>query len=299
MDMLDLMKIGGLTLFFLATAILVWSLLPREGGPVQARDPFPDQGGDQASAQAGDAGLIRVLWPVLPLLSPLAARLPLTGYRARLGRYLTTAGIERLVDPDRFMAFQAAMLLVFLLLGLLWKPQWGNVLLFGLAGCVYPYWWLVDRRKARQTDILSTMPDMVDMLALSTAAGLDFQAGIKRICDTHPGRNPFVDEMRILYQNVRLGMSVDQALDVMASRVDSLEVHSFCSILVQAQKMGASIADVLKAQAGRMRQERFMRAERAGATASQKLLVPMMIFLFPVIFIVIFGPYLLKFLYNR
>ena len=84
----------------------------------------------------------------------------------------------------------------------------------------------------------------------------------------------------------------------MSDRVELPELYSFTSILIQAEKMGSSISDILKSQAIRMRQERFMKAERAGAIASQKLLVPMMLLIFPIIFIVIFGPYILKFIYK-
>ena len=107
------------------------------------------------------------------------------------------------------------------------------------------------------------------LLALSTAAGLDFLAGMKRICELTATRDPFVAELIIAYQNIKLGMSTEEALKTMAQRVDTPEMHAFVSILIQAQKMGSSISEVLKTQAMRMRQDRFMRAERAGAVATQ------------------------------
>ncbi len=84
----------------------------------------------------------------------------------------------------------------------------------------------------------------------------------------------------------------------MAERVDTEDMRSFVAILVQAQKMGASIADTLRDQSARIRRERFLRAERAGAVASQKLLLPMILLLLPILFGIIFGPYIIKFVYD-
>lgn len=291
-----LLKDLGLLLFFLGMAGATWWLLPR----VAPGEASPSRKIGQVEELLGEsAGLAALLRPGYAVLEPLARRLTPAGYRARLARYLTTAGIDRILPPEAFVAFQAAMLVIFCLLGLLLKGNATTTLLFGLLGLVYPYWWLYDKKTLRQKTITQSMPDTVDMLALSTAAGLDFQAGIKRIRDLASVRDPFVAELALVHHNVTLGMSMEEALTLMAERVDTPEMHSFSSILVQAQKMGSSIADILKDQAARMRQDRFLAAERAGAVAAQKLLLPMVLFLFPIIFGVVFGPFVLKFLYNR
>ncbi|HML60515.1 MAG TPA: type II secretion system F family protein [Solidesulfovibrio sp.] len=291
-----LLKDMGLLLFFTGIGSAVWWLLPREAGRTAVGAPRTGR----VDALLGEsAGLAALLRPGYAFLEPLAARLTPAGYQARLTRYLTTAGIDRILAPEAFVAFQAAMLVIFCLLGLALQARVSTVALFGVMGVLYPYWWLYDKKAQRQKAITRSMPDIVDMLALSTAAGLDFQAGIKRIRDLSPGRDPFVAELALVHHNVTLGMSMEEALTLMAARVDTPEMHSFASILVQAQKMGSSIADILKDQAARMRQDRFLAAERAGAVAAQKLLLPMVLFLFPIIFGVVFGPFVLKFLYNR
>lgn len=290
------LKDVGLLLFTVAVAGAVWQLLPREACTAVDREALSDR----VVALLGEsAGLAAMLRPGYAFLEPLARRLIPSGYRERLLRFLTTAGIDRILPPEAFAAFQAAMLAVFCLLGLALRANVSTVLLFACLGLLYPYWWLYDKKVLRQKTITRSMPDVVDMLALSTAAGLDFQAGIKRIRDLAPGRDSFVAELALVHHNVTLGMSMEDALTLMAWRVDTPEMHSFASILVQAQKMGSSIADILKDQAARMRQDRFLAAERAGAVAAQKLLLPMVLFLFPIIFGVVFGPFILKFLYNR
>jgi len=283
----------GMWLFAAATGFAVFLLLPRATAVRSApASPVEELLGESA-------GLAALLRPGYRFLEPLAARLTPEGYLSRVRRFLTTAGIDRILPAEAFVAFQAAMLVIFCLLGFLLQTTTATILLFGVLGLVYPYWWLYDKKTLRQKRITQSMPDTVDMLALSTAAGLDFQAGIKRIREVNPDPDPFVAELALVHHNVTLGMSMEDALTLLADRVDTQEMHAFSSILVQAQKMGSSISDILKAQAARMRQDRFLSAERAGAVAAQKLLFPMVVFLFPIIFGVVFGPYVLKFLYNR
>lgn len=283
----------GMWLFAAAVGYAIFLLLPRHReSPDRTPSPVEELLGESA-------GLAALLRPGYRFLEPLAARFIPEGYLSRIRRFLTTAGIDRILPPEAFAAFQVAMLAIFCLLGMLLNASPSTILLAGVLGLAYPYWWLYDKKVLRQKRITQSMPDTVDMLALSTAAGLDFQAGIKRIREISREPDPFVAELALVHHNVTLGMSMEEALALLASRVDTQEMHAFSSILIQAQKMGSSISDILKAQAARMRQDRFLAAERAGAVAAQKLLFPMVVFLFPIIFGVVFGPYVLKFLYNQ
>lgn len=288
-------KAAGYLLFFAGVFSSIYFLLPRPSA-VKETTRTEEEPEDLTGESAGLAGLLKPVYA--PLVRFAAAVLPV-GYGQTLKSSLTTAGIERKVSPEEFLAFQGVMLCIFCLMGWMFKPQFSMVLGFGALGVFYPYWWLVDKKQTRQKAITTAMPDSVDMLALSTASGLDFLAGMKRICDMTAKHDPFVSELVVAYQNIKLGMSTEEALKTMALRVNTPEMHAFVSILIQAQKMGSSISDVLKLQAIRMRQDRFMRAERAGAVATQKLLLPLVLCLFPIIFGVIFGPYVLKYIYSR
>ena len=147
--------------------------------------------------------------------------------------------------------------------------------------------------------LISRPPDVVDTLALAVAAGLDFNAASKRVCDMYMRDNdPFVAELYLMNKNIRLGRSREEALLHMGKRVDLQELYAFTTILIQSEKMGSSISEVLKAQAIRMREERFMRAEQAGAVISQKLLLPLIVCIFPIIFIITLGPFILKYIYR-
>jgi tight adherence protein C len=79
----------------------------------------------------------------------------------------------------------------------------------------------------------------------------------------------------------------------MAWRIDMMEINSFVAVLVSADEMGASIGKILRQQSEQVRLDRFIRAEKAGAAATQAILLPMILFIIPAVFIIIFGPFIL------
>jgi len=270
---------------------LVYSLFPSQR-EVQKRF-------DKAAPPGRSVPFLRYFRPFFRFYTPIIEHVASEGRGRRLGRHLVSAGLDRELTPTEFHALQGAMATLFFCCGLLLWKDWMSASLLAVAGLGYPLLWLWERKKTRQRDIAVALPDMVDMLALAVEAGLDFLAGIKRIAETQSdAASPLIEELSYMYQNIKLGMSTEEALASMAGRVDIPEMYSFVAILIQAQKMGSPITQVLKSQAVRMRQQRFMKAERLGAVAAQKLLIPMMLCIFPILFLAIFGPYLLKFVYN-
>ncbi len=235
--------------------------------------------------------------PFYQIFGPLIQKLPIPGYKSRMNKYVVTAGLEGQVNGNDMIGFQFLIMLVFVFCGFVYFDSTVSIVLAAAAGLAYPYLWLYEKKKQRQETIKLSMPDVVDMLSLSVEAGLSFNAAVQKVCHIYRhDKDPFIVELYLMDQNIKLGRSREEALKIMADRVELMELDSFSSILIQANKMGSSIAEVLKSQAERMRSERFLKAEKIGAQASQKLLIPMMIFIFPVIFIVIFGPYLIKFI---
>jgi tight adherence protein C len=233
--------------------------------------------------------------PFYQFFSPLVQWLPVPGYKSRMNKYVITAGLEGQVNGNDMIGFQCSIMLLFVFIGFLYLDSYIGIFFTAIAGFGYPYLWLYEKMKQRQERIRLSMPDVVDMLSLSVEAGMSFNAAVQKVCHIYRhDKDPFVVELYLMDQNIRLGRSREEALKVMSERVDLMELDSFSSILIQANKMGSSIAEVLKSQADRMRSERFLKAEKIGAQASQKLLLPMMVFIFPVIFIVIFGPYVVK-----
>ena len=106
------------------------------------------------------------------------------------------------------------------------------------------------------------------------------------------------DELSLMLREIRLGTTRSDALRGLAKRCAVPEVASFSSVLIQADRLGASIGQVLRSQADIMRAERFVRAEKAGARASTMILLPLVIFILPAALLVIVGPVLLRFIYG-
>lgn len=288
------MRTIGILLFFMGVFFFFYFLLPKK--KAQELKKQLDEEGFQVGEEAK---FVFIFKPFYQFFLPLIARLPMPNYKARIKRYAVNAGLERDVTPDDIIGFQLSVALLFALLAFVLFKSIPMIILGTLVGIIYPYLWLYEKKKTRQAAIVSGMPDVVDMLSLSVEAGLDFTSATRRVCEIFKEeREPFVMELYLLNQNLKLGLSREEALRKMAERVDMQELYAFTSILIQAEKMGSSISNVLKSQAVRMRQERFMKAEKAGAMASQKLLVPMIILIFPVLFIIIFAPYILRFIYE-
>jgi tight adherence protein C len=170
-------------------------------------------------------------------------------------------------------------------------------LLVGIGGFFLPDRLVADLRRAREREIVRALPGAVDVLSLSVEAGLEFMMAIQRYVE-RGAAGALRDELATILNDVRLGMSRSDALKAFSSRVEIPEVSSFVAVLVQADMLGASIGAVLKSQGERMRTERFQRAEKEGAKASQKILFPLVLFIFPAVLIVIIGPVALQFIYG-
>jgi tight adherence protein C len=149
----------------------------------------------------------------------------------------------------------------------------------------------------RQKAIVRALPFSVDLLTLVVEAGLDFSQGIQRVVDRGP-EGPLRDELSLMLREIRLGTTRSEALRSLADRCVVPEISAFSSVLVQADRLGASIGPVLRAQSDLMRAERFQRAEKAGATASSMVLLPLVLFILPAALLVIVGPVLLRFIYG-
>ena len=133
------------------------------------------------------------------------------------------------------------------------------------------------------------MPYTLDLLTLSVEAGLDFTAALARIVPKLEG-TALSEEFGELLRAIRLGRARSEALRDMADRVSMAELTSFTSSLVQADELGADLGPVLRVLADQMRNDRSNRAEKKAMEAPVKILFPLIAFIFPTVFIIIFAP---------
>lgn len=221
-------------------------------------------------------------------------------YRDRVQRKLIVSGLANELNVDEFIGLQifwgiflpiVIMALNFALdLGL---PLYSVIFMVGF-GVAFPHLYADSEKKKRQLSVQMDLPFFTDLLALSTEAGLDFVGAIKRIADKAKG-SVLATELQIVLRDISLGSSRADALRGLADRLDMSEITSFVAVIVDADQSGVSVSKVLKDQSNQMRLERFVRAEKAGAQASQALLIPIVLFIVPAVFIMILGPVVLSF----
>jgi tight adherence protein C len=214
-------------------------------------------------------------------------------------RKIISAGLKDELTPDEFISFKAILIVVFPLAGGLVKSagvmDLSLLAIFGsgIAGWFYPDFWVKSRITARQDQIRKAMPFIVDLLALSTEAGLDFLGAIQKVVEKAMP-SPLVEEFGQVLREVKVGSSRQEALREMGMRVDMREISSFIAVLISAEQMGASIGKTLRQQSEQIRSDRFVRAEKAGAAAAQKLLFPIVFIILPAVMLMIAGPFVIQ-----
>ncbi len=232
---------------------------------------------------------------------PVVQGMKIDNTRKVLKRKLATAGLTDILTPDELFSFKLFLILgfpvVLLFVKFAWEVDvaWYIFPLSMIGGFFYPdQIWLKSEIKKRQEDILLAMPFVVDLLALSTEAGLDFMGAIAKVVEkSKPG--PLIQELDALLREIQVGASRAEAMRSMSWRINMTQMNSFIAVLISADEMGASIGKILRQQSEQIRHERFIRAEKAGGKASQKVLFPMIFFIVPAILIMVFGPFLLQF----
>lgn len=151
-----------------------------------------------------------------------------------------------------------------------------------------PIAWLNQHMRTRQDEIQRGLPDALDMLSVCASAGLGFDQSLQKISeywDTELGH-----ELKKTTEEMEMGVSRAEALRHLADRVDVEELTQFVAILVQAERIGMSYADVLHSQAIQMRVLRQLRSREIANKLPAKMMMPLVTLIFPAMLIVILGP---------
>jgi tight adherence protein C len=168
-------------------------------------------------------------------------------------------------------------------------PVVGAFLLGGsAAGIVLMRFLLKSRIKNRKLAIQKQMPEVLDLLSVSVEAGLGFDASLQRMAGRLKG--PLIDELNITYREITLGRPRAEALRNFEQRCGLEEIKSFVSAIIQAEQLGISLKNVLKSQAQQMRLIKRQKVEEKAMKAPVKMIVPLVFFVFPVMFIILLGP---------
>lgn len=250
----------------------------------------------QASSKKGGLSAIYRQFSKMAKLSSQRAE-ELAGHLSFVGWTLT---------PQEFMGFKLFSTalwggVVFLFFNQM-VAKFPMILILALGmGFILPDMSLRSQVGKRHKAILRMLPEVVDLLSLCMGAGLDFLGALIRVISVKGGyegkkKEPLLEELSVVIQEIKLGKRRSEALRAMAKRVNLQELSSFVRMLVQADRMGTPIAEVLLANTEDIRFERYNRAEKAALQAPLKILVPLIFCILPCVAIIVAAPIFLQFM---
>jgi tight adherence protein C len=254
--------------------------------------------------------LFKLMIPLCPNLKPITHSAALRKTAEETEKKLVSAGYEGIISGTEFIGvrilFPIIMMMVWMLfikmasfaagpLSLLSKIE-NPLIIIGLCLMViYPFAWLNNAVVMRHNSVRRSLPFVLDLLTLSVEAGMDFMTALQRNVDKRQ-LDALGEELLRVTREIQLGKTRRDALREMSKRVDLSELRSVINALVQADELGVSIGSILKIQADQIRQRRFERAEKLANEAPVKMLTPLLLFIFPSVFLILLGPILNKIL---
>jgi tight adherence protein C len=249
---------------------------------------------DRLDLQRRSSALWQLIREFYARFAYINAFLPFPRYRNYVERMIRESDREGQTSFEEFVAMQE-------LLGIglplfTYFCAWDSLLvalLAGAAGFYAPIIRLDADRKRRQRKILADLPYMMDLLTLSVEAGADFIFSIQNIIDNFPER-PLKKELRTLLHNIRSGNSRRDAMTKMKDRLQLFEVTSLVSALIRADEMGTGLVNVLRLQSVSIKNKRAQQRREAAKRASTMMTIPLVLFIFPCMFILVLGPVAIK-----
>ncbi len=221
---------------------------------------------------------------------------------------LVHAGVRHPKGPAIFGGIRALIAIVlplpYFMTMLMQAHLSAGVMAFGLLlaalGFYLPHYGLKFYIKRRQDRMDKALPDVLDLLIVCMEAGLSLQASINRISDEiRPISKDLFNELQLTNAELRTGIPRETALKNLGERTGVQSIKSLVGLMVQSDKMGASIAQALRTQASFLRVQRAQRAEEKAAKLPVKILFPMLVFIFPAVFVVILGPAVIQILHSN
>lgn len=219
--------------------------------------------------------------------------------QSKLRAKLMSAGYRREYAPVLFLACKTLGGLagggLLTLYAMAANKEFNDVLFWGIGGLGFglllPQLWLGNAIKKRTEAVRNGLPDSLDLMVVAVESGLGLDAAILRVSDEMGNVHPaLAEEFQIATVETQMGVPRSEALTKMAERAAVQEMKALVAVITQAEKLGTSIAKALRNQAEALRTKRRQRAEERAQKTAVKLLIPLVLFIFPAIFVVVAGP---------
>lgn len=234
----------------------------------------------------------RVTGPAAAKLAGLARALSPKGIGTRLQQRLDFAGNPRRWNVERVLSVKGLGLIAGVVVGVLCHAAIPLRLLLAIALGALGFYlvdvFIYNLGLQRQEDLRRGLPDAMDLLTICVEAGLGFDAALSHVAARIPG--PIAGEFQRVLQEMQIGKTRTEAFRALADRTSVSELKAFVSSLVQADAFGIPVANVLREQSKEARIKRRQRAEEKAQKVPVKIMVPLVLFILPVLFIVVIGP---------
>jgi tight adherence protein C len=246
--------------------------------------------------EMGKSPFTRIVLPIVDRMSKFFSQMtPVTSLnRARVS--IAQAGLQGKVYPAQITTLSYILMVVVPIMslsftgipdGLLTKSS--AILFLGfLLGYRLPFGYIQGKAKARQHEIRKALPFTLDLISISVEAGMALDGAMAIVQEKSTG--PMADELGLTLREIRLGKGRNDALVDLGDRVGLEELKSFVTAVTYIARLGGSLVDVIRIQAQAMRIKRRQRAEEKAMKTPVKIMIPLVLFIFPSMFIVILGP---------
>ena len=257
---------------------------------------------DSANRQGMDSppGFMKLVWPLINLVDFLVASNLPSKIIENIDAKLQKNGVSFAVTSGEFISSTIVFLILFPALGWLAMSSSGStdpsvLILLALIGAVLPELWMRDTRTKRNFELVRNLPVYLEYLSMCVDAGLNFAGALKQSVEKGP-KGAMRNEFRIVLRDINSGETRADALTRLEKRVELNDISIFVRAVIQAERMGSSMKETLVIQAEQRLTERFQRAEKMAMEAPVKLVVPLVVFIFPLTFIILLFPIVVKFL---
>ena len=298
---MDVVSIG--ILLVLGIGLIVYSLYSRQGeGHDTLKRRLEGRRGIDETADIKEKARASATKSLVKRATPVLSKIVMptsNQEQSQLREKLTQAGYRAPQAQTVFLASKTGALILGAIAGAAVGASLGYdikgmaacMMLAGGAGFIAPGMWLGSVTKSRQDKIRRGLPDVLDLLVVSVESGLALDLALRRVGEEMALVHPEVsEEFRIGTMETQMGIPRGEALDNMATRVGVDELRSLVSVIAQAERFGTSVAKALRNQGKAMRIKRHQQAEERAQKTAVKLMIPLVLFIFPAMGIVLAGP---------
>jgi tight adherence protein C len=251
---------------------------------------------DQEKEVTSKSLYVRLIQPVMGKLRLFTVGKMPKHKIVQIEKKLQAAGIPFGLSPGDYILLQillpAMLFLLFIALFLPPADEKGKIVVFAGMVAVFAYsytnYYLTAKIKQRTKEIDKAMPDFFDLLNVSIEAGMGLDGALKKVCTQMD--TPLSKEFLSTLEDMKLGKARRQAFIALRERVPSEFFKSVMNSIIQADQMGIGMSKVLRTQTQRIREKQRFTAKEKAMKAPVKMLIPMVLFIFPTLFIVLIGP---------